>query len=89
MGKPYTSSRLESRRLNIKGSQTFAIVHEPIVEHYRLNTTFTGVHHTLSTAEQEIWQFRGIKYANIPGRFRQSTLNSIFPSVGVDATKYG
>ncbi|KAH6668995.1 Carboxylesterase family-domain-containing protein [Halenospora varia] len=89
MGKPYTSSRLESRRLNIKDSQTFAIVHEPIVEHYRLNTTFTGVHHTLSTAEQEIWQFRGIKYANIPGRFRQSTLNSIFPSVGVDATKYG
>ncbi|KAH8671820.1 Carboxylesterase family-domain-containing protein [Tricladium varicosporioides] len=89
MGKPYTSSRLEARRLNIKNSQTFAIVHEPIVEHYRLNTTFTGVHHNISTAEQEIWQFRGIKYANIPGRFRQSTLNSIFPSVGVDATRYG
>lgn len=61
---------------------------EPLVKHERLETTFHGIRHSESSPGREIWQFRGIKYADIPGRFKQATLNETFPEF-VDATRYG
>lgn len=60
----------------------------PTVVHEALHTTFTGVVHEISTADVPVHQFRGIKYASIPARFRQSKLFSSFPPV-TDATHYG
>ncbi|KAH6690794.1 Alpha/Beta hydrolase protein, partial [Leptodontidium sp. MPI-SDFR-AT-0119] len=60
----------------------------PIIQHSGLNTTFTGCRHRISSSENEIWQFRGIKYANIPGRFKQSSLNTSFEKQ-TDSTRYG
>lgn len=62
----------------------------PIVErvHPMLGTTFTGVRHPVSTSHAEVHQFRGIKYASVPMRFRRSTL---FDTYGerADATRHG
>ncbi|KAH7416745.1 Alpha/Beta hydrolase protein [Cadophora sp. MPI-SDFR-AT-0126] len=60
----------------------------PMVKHSGVNTTFTGIRHRISSSENEVWQFRGIKYASIPGRFRQSTLNTSFEKE-TDTTRYG
>ncbi|TFK49380.1 alpha/beta-hydrolase [Heliocybe sulcata] len=63
------------------------VVH-PVVQHKALKTAFTGVEHSVSSPEAPVAQFRGIKYASIPARFRQSKLCTSY-SVQVDATKYG
>ncbi|EPQ53622.1 alpha/beta-hydrolase [Gloeophyllum trabeum ATCC 11539] len=63
------------------------VVH-PVVHHKALKTAFTGVEHSASTPEAPVAQFRGIKYASIPARFRQSRLCTSYPT-HVDATKYG
>jgi hypothetical protein len=59
-----------------------------ILHHSVLGTTFRGIDHPISTLDVPIHQFRGIKYANVPARFRQSKLVVSYPSV-VDATRYG
>jgi len=62
--------------------------YQPVVRHTTLKTIFTGLQHVLSIAETPIHQYRGIKYATIPARFRQSRLfTSYRPST--DATRYG
>jgi hypothetical protein len=63
-------------------------VYQPVVRHTTLKTTFTGLQHTLSTAETPIHQYRGIKYATIPARFRQSKLFTSYRFF-TDATRYG
>jgi hypothetical protein len=63
-------------------------LNEPLVKHEKLKTTFHGIRHSESLPIREIWQFRGIKYANIPARFKQATLNESFAEF-VDATRYG
>lgn len=60
----------------------------PSVFHKALGTTFTGVEHPVSTPKLCIHHFRGIKYATIPDRFRQSRLFASF-APHTDATKYG
>jgi carboxylesterase type B len=60
----------------------------PSVLHQALGTTFTGVEHPVSTPKLCIHHFRGIKYATIPDRFRQSRLFTSFAPY-TDATKYG
>ncbi|KAH9057916.1 alpha/beta-hydrolase [Lactarius deliciosus] len=62
--------------------------YQPVVRHTLLKTTFTGLQHTLSTAELPIHQYRGIKYASIPARFRQAKLFTSYRS-STDATRYG
>ncbi|KAI0305243.1 Alpha/Beta hydrolase protein [Multifurca ochricompacta] len=62
--------------------------YQPVVRHSTLKTTFTGIQHTLSTAETPIHQYRGVKYATIPARFRQSKLFTSYRS-STDATRYG
>ena len=62
--------------------------YQPIVRHTTLKSTFTGIQHVLSTAELPIHQYRGIKYASIPARFRQAKLFTSFRS-STDATRYG
>ncbi|KAH8101803.1 Alpha/Beta hydrolase protein [Cristinia sonorae] len=66
------------------------VVTKPIVavHHTTLNTTFHGLTHHLSTPESPISQFLGVKYADVPARFRQSRLHSSYPAV-VDATHHG
>jgi carboxylesterase type B len=59
-----------------------------ILHHSVLGTTFKGVDHPMSTPDVPIHQFRGIKYASIPARFRQSKLVTSYPS-SVDATRHG
>ncbi|KAF7348529.1 Carboxylic ester hydrolase [Mycena venus] len=61
---------------------------QPVLHHSGLKTTFHGVHHKASTPEQPINQYRGIKYASIPARFRQSCLLTTFPPK-TDASCYG
>ena len=58
------------------------------INHTALSTTFKGLRHPISSSEAEVWQFRGIKYGNIPSRFKQSILNETFPDIS-DATTYG
>ncbi|THU88903.1 alpha/beta-hydrolase [Dendrothele bispora CBS 962.96] len=60
----------------------------PEVHHVALDTTFRGVEHPLSASDAPIHQYRGIKYASVPARFRPSKLFSSYPPL-VDATKYG
>jgi carboxylesterase type B len=62
--------------------------YQPVVRHTTLKTTFTGLQHILSTADTPVHQYRGIKYATIPARFRQSRLFTSFRS-STDATRYG
>ncbi|KAI0065295.1 alpha/beta-hydrolase [Artomyces pyxidatus] len=59
-----------------------------MVRHATLKTTFTGIQHSLSTTEVPVHQYRGIKYASIPARFRQSKLFTAYHS-RTDATRYG
>jgi carboxylesterase type B len=58
------------------------------LHHEGLKTTFSGVEHALSTPAASITQFRGVRYAIIPGRFRTARLVSEYEEV-VDATCYG
>ncbi|KAI0945574.1 hypothetical protein AcW1_001765 [Taiwanofungus camphoratus] len=44
--------------------------------------------HPISTPEAPVHQFRGIKYATIPARFRQSRLYTSYPPQ-TDATRFG
>lgn len=60
----------------------------PIVNHHTLQTTFHGLVHPISSPEAPIYQFRGIKYASVPARFRKSKLYTSYPIV-TDATKFG
>ncbi|OCH87128.1 carboxylesterase [Obba rivulosa] len=61
---------------------------EPVVPHSDLRTTFSGIVHPVSTPEAPVHQYRGIKYATIPARFRQSRLNTTYlPQT--DASRYG
>ncbi|KAI5834265.1 alpha/beta-hydrolase [Schizophyllum commune Tattone D] len=61
---------------------------KPELYHGLLQTTFRGVEHDVSTPDAPIQQFRGIKFASIPARFRQSKLHTAYPAV-TDATEYG
>ncbi|TFK99878.1 Alpha/Beta hydrolase protein [Pterulicium gracile] len=60
----------------------------PQLVHSSLRTTFTGVIHPKSTPDCSIHQYRGIKYASIPARFRQSVLFNSYPE-GTDVTRFG
>ena len=60
----------------------------PTIQHSGLATIFTGIHHRISSSENAVWQFRGVKFADIPGRFRQSTLYESFETQ-TKATRYG
>ena len=64
-------------------------VPNPIIDHPKLSASFKGIRHSGSSPEQQVWQFRGIKYGNISARFQQSTLNEAFSAPVYDATKYG
>lgn len=59
-----------------------------LLSHNALKTTFEGVHHPLSTPSLALEQFRGIKYASIPARFRQSKLFTSYPA-HTNATTHG
>lgn len=59
---------------------------KPKIAHPGLSSTFTGVYPNPS--DNEIWQFRGIKFGVIPARFNQSILNEKFAEQ-YDATTYG
>lgn len=63
--------------------RTHAILHHSV-----LGTTFKGIDHPISTPDVPIHQFRGIKYATVPARFRQSKLVTSYPHL-VDATRHG
>ncbi|TBU29371.1 carboxylesterase [Dichomitus squalens] len=63
-------------------------VPEPVVLHEDLKTTFTGVVHQVSTPDAPVHQYRGIKYATIPARFRQSNLLTRYPPV-TDCSRHG
>ncbi|KAG9311718.1 Carboxylesterase family-domain-containing protein [Chiua virens] len=58
------------------------------LHHSSLDTTFHGIQHPVSSLDIPIHQFRGIKYAVVPARFRQSIICSSYPPE-VDATKHG
>ncbi|KAJ7064877.1 Alpha/Beta hydrolase protein [Mycena amicta] len=62
--------------------------HEPVVHHTGLKTSFHGVRHPASSPETPIHQYRGIQYATIPARFRQSHLCTGLPT-RVDCSQYG
>jgi carboxylesterase type B len=63
--------------------------HDVVTLHHRsLHTTFKGVRHKASTPDIEIQQYRGVKYANIPVRFRRSVILDEYPPV-TDATRHG
>ncbi|KAJ6491347.1 Alpha/Beta hydrolase protein [Mycena vitilis] len=61
---------------------------EPVVHHSGLGATIYGVCHPLSAPAIPIQQFRGIKYASVPGRFLQSQLLTTLPPI-TDASRYG
>lgn len=63
-------------------------VHQPVVRHATLKTSFIGIQHAVSTPDAPVNQFRGIKYASVPGRFRHSQLFAQYHSRS-DATRYG
>jgi hypothetical protein len=69
-------------------SECPCVWYQPVVRHTTLKTTFTGLQHVLSTAETSIHQYRGIEYATIPARFRQSRLFTSYCS-STDAMRYG
>ncbi|KAI0313164.1 alpha/beta-hydrolase [Amylostereum chailletii] len=62
--------------------------HQPVVRHATLKTTFTGIQHSVSTPDAPVHQYRGIKYAAIPARLRQSTLFTTYHS-RTDSTRFG
>ncbi|KAJ7698649.1 carboxylesterase [Mycena rosella] len=61
---------------------------QPALLHRGLGTTFYGIQHAASTPETPIHQYRGIKYASIPARFRQSHLLTTLPPK-TEASHYG
>ncbi|KAI0790424.1 carboxylesterase [Abortiporus biennis] len=61
---------------------------QPVIHHPVLKTTFSGLVHILSTPQAIVHQYRGIKYASIPARFRQPKLWSLYSPI-TDATHYG
>ena len=63
-------------------------VQEPVVLHEELKTTFAGVVHPISTPDAPVHQYRGIKYATIPARFRQSKLLTRYPPT-TDCSRHG
>ncbi|KAI0674604.1 carboxylesterase [Trametes maxima] len=69
-------------------AKTFDNVQEPVVLHELLKTTFTGIIHPISTPEAAVHQYRGIKYASIPARFRQSKLCTHYPPQ-TDCSRFG
>ncbi|KDR72573.1 hypothetical protein GALMADRAFT_142888 [Galerina marginata CBS 339.88] len=60
----------------------------PKLHHLGLETTFCGIEHSHSTPGAPIHQYRGIKYATIPARFRQSRVCTSYPPI-TDASKHG
>ncbi|KAL0958058.1 hypothetical protein HGRIS_000236 [Hohenbuehelia grisea] len=60
----------------------------PEVHHVALATNFVGIRHPSSTPEAVIHQYRGIKYASVPARFRAAKLVTACPAL-TDATNYG
>ena len=60
----------------------------PRLRHAELGTTFVGVEHSLSSPDMRIHQYRGIKYASVPARFRQSKLWDKYPLV-TEASNFG
>lgn len=60
----------------------------PVLNHVTLQTTFRGLVHPMSSQDAQIHQYRGIKYASVPARFRQSKLYTSYPMI-TDATRYG
>ncbi|KAI0360388.1 carboxylesterase [Trametes cingulata] len=69
-------------------AKTFDTVQEPVVLHEDLKTTFTGIIHPISTPDAPVHQYRGIKYASIPARFRQSKLCTYYPPQ-TDCSRFG
>jgi carboxylesterase type B len=59
-----------------------------LLRHDVLGTTFAGVEHALSTPAAPVAQFRGVRYATIPARFRAAQLLTEYPD-SVDASCYG
>ncbi|KAF9260554.1 alpha/beta-hydrolase [Marasmius fiardii PR-910] len=60
----------------------------PEVHHLVLDSIFQGIEHPISTSDLPVHQYRGIKYASIPARFKPSKIFASYPPV-TDATKYG
>ncbi|KAF5389993.1 hypothetical protein D9757_003878 [Collybiopsis confluens] len=69
-------------------SQSAVTVFEPELHHISLDSVFRGVEHSLSSPDTPIHQYRGIKYASVPARFRRSKVFSSYPPA-VDASRYG
>ncbi|KAI0824855.1 carboxylesterase [Trametes gibbosa] len=69
-------------------AKTFDAVQVPVVLHEGLKTTFTGIVHPISTPDAPVHQYRGIKYASIPARFRQSKLCTHYPPQ-TDCSRFG
>ncbi|CDO71182.1 hypothetical protein BN946_scf184845.g52 [Trametes cinnabarina] len=69
-------------------AKTFDNVQEPVVLHEDLKTTFTGIVHPISTPDAPVHQYRGIKYASIPARFRQSKIFTRYPPQ-TDCSRFG
>ena len=63
---------------------------EPTVEitHPTLHTKFVGVQHPASVRNATVHQYRGIKYATVPKRFRRSVLLQEYPEETL-ATRHG
>ena len=82
--------------LNVDGVETadelssdpFQTNEEVSLIHDTLHTKFVGVRHNVSQPTAEVHQYRGIKYAQVPKRFRKSVLHETFPEVTI-ATKNG
>lgn len=76
-------------------SETSATEHSVLVDgppvellHPTLHTSFVGVQHYVSAPSAQVHQFRGIKYADVPLRFRRSVLFDKYQAT-TDATKFG
>ncbi|KAI0634773.1 carboxylesterase [Trametes polyzona] len=69
-------------------AKTFDAIQEPVVLHEELKTTFTGIVHPISTPDAPVHQYRGIKYASIPARFRQAKLCTHYPPQ-TDCSRFG
>jgi hypothetical protein len=59
----------------------------PELHHERLNASFKGIQR--DDENVSVHQFRGIKYASIPGRFEKALPVDNFEGRVVDAAKYG
>ncbi|KAL4933273.1 putative carboxylesterase [Aspergillus undulatus] len=59
----------------------------PQIQHDALNATFTGIETQCDGTS--VHHFRGIKYANIPGRFERATPVTGFERAVIDASKFG